>query len=94
MSEVIFLAGAEADVQGVYEQWEGLRAGAGERFLHELDRCAGLLDRYRRIGRPHRRVHRKLLVPDHPYDAFYAVEPLRVVIVRGRNLGLQAGVEG
>ena len=33
------------------------------------------------IGRPHRGVHRKLLVPDHPYGFFYVVEPSRVVIV-------------
>jgi plasmid stabilization system protein ParE len=79
--EVIFLAGAEADVQTAYERRESFREGGGDRFLRELDRCAGLLGRYPRIGRPHRGVHRKLLVPDHPYGVFYAVEPSRVVIV-------------
>jgi plasmid stabilization system protein ParE len=79
--EVLFLAGADADVQAAYERRESLREGAGERLLRELDRCAGLLARYPRIGRPHRGVHRKLLVPDHPYGVFYAVEPSRVVIV-------------
>jgi hypothetical protein len=34
-----------------------------------------------RIGRPHRGVYRKLLVPDDPYGIFYAAEPSRVVIV-------------
>jgi hypothetical protein len=41
--------------------------------LRELDRCADLLGRYPRVGRPHRGVHRKLLVPNHPYGVFYAV---------------------
>jgi plasmid stabilization system protein ParE len=79
--EVIFLAGAEADVQAAYQRRESFREGAGDRFLRELDRCASLLRRYPWIGRPHRGVHRKLLVPDHPYGVFYAVEPSRVVIV-------------
>ena len=81
MIEVIFLAGAEADVQALYEEREGFREGAGNRFLRELDRCAGLLRRYPRIGRHHRGVHRKLLVPDHPYGVFYSVEVSRVIIV-------------
>ena len=81
MIEVIFLAGAESDVQALYEERENIREGAGDRFLRELDRCASLLRRYPRIGRHHRGVHRKLLVPDHPYGVFYAVEPSRVVIV-------------
>ena len=79
--EVIFLAGAEVDVHAAYEQRESLHEGAGDRFLRELDRCASLLSRYPRSGRPHRGVHRKLLVPDHPYGVFYAVEASRVVIV-------------
>jgi plasmid stabilization system protein ParE len=79
--EVIFLAGAEADVQAAYERRESFREGAGDHFLRELDRCAALLSRYPRIGRPHRGVYRKLLVPDNPYGVFYAVEPSRVVIL-------------
>jgi plasmid stabilization system protein ParE len=79
--EVIFLAGAEADVQALYEERESFHEKAGDRFLRELDRCASLLGRYPRIGRHHRGVHRKLLVPDHPYGVFYAVESSRVVIV-------------
>ena len=81
MIEVIFLAGAESDVQALYEERENIREGAGDRFLRELDRCAGLLRHYPRIGRHHRGVHRKLLMPDHPYGVFYAVESARVVIV-------------
>ena len=73
MIEVIFLAGAEADVQTAYERRESFREGGGDRFLRELDRCADLLGRYPRVGRPHRGVHRKLLVPNHPYGVFYAV---------------------
>ena len=62
MIEIIFLAGAEADVQAA-------------------DRCSALLGRYPRIGRPHRGVYRKLLVPEHPYGVFYVAEPSRVVVV-------------
>ena len=46
-----------------------------------IDRCVSLLSRYPRIGRPHRGVYRKLLVPDHLYGIFYAVEPSGVVNV-------------
>jgi plasmid stabilization system protein ParE len=79
--EVIFVAGAEADVQAAYERQESLREGAGDRFLRELDLCASLLSRYPRIGRPHRGIYRKLLVPDHPYGVFYTVNPSRIIIV-------------
>jgi hypothetical protein len=34
--EVIFLAGAETDVQAAYERRESFREGAGDRFLGEL----------------------------------------------------------
>ena len=81
MIEVIILAGAEADVQAAYEWRESCSVEAGNRFLRELDRCVSLLSRYPRIGRPHRGVYRKLLVPDHPFGIFYAAEPSRVVIV-------------
>ena len=40
MIEVIFLAGAETDVQAAYERRESFREGAGDRFLGELDRLA------------------------------------------------------
>jgi plasmid stabilization system protein ParE len=52
--EVVFLAGAEADVQALYEERERFREKAGDRFLRELDPCASLLGRYPRIGRQHR----------------------------------------
>jgi type IV secretory pathway VirB10-like protein len=40
--EVVFLAGAEADVQALYEERERFREKAGDRFLRELDPCASL----------------------------------------------------
>jgi len=49
--------------------------------LISVARPAGLLRHYPRIGRHHRGVHRKLLMPDHPYGVFYALESARVVIV-------------
>jgi hypothetical protein len=57
------------------------RGGQGRGFSSELDRCASLLARYPRIGRPQPGVHRKLPVPDYPYGVSYAVQPSRVVIV-------------
>jgi len=52
--EVIFLTGAESDVQALYEERDSFREGTGDRFLRVLDRCASLLGRYPRIGRRHR----------------------------------------
>ena len=81
MIEVIRLAGAEADIQAVYERLEDVRAGAGDRFLRELDRCASLVARYPSIDRRHRGPFRKLLVSGYPYGVFYAIQPSRAVIV-------------
>jgi hypothetical protein len=33
-------------MQALYEERENIREGGGDRFLRELDRCAGLLRRY------------------------------------------------
>jgi hypothetical protein len=78
--KVVFLLGAEVDVQSAYERFEALREGRGDQFLRYLRGLEILLARNPEMGVKVGRGIRKLLMPRFDHGIFYSVEGDRIMV--------------
>ncbi|MBE7494762.1 MAG: type II toxin-antitoxin system RelE/ParE family toxin [Verrucomicrobiaceae bacterium] len=77
---VVILAGAELDVQRIYNRLTDYRDGAGDEFM---DRLAGVfkqLEMFPELGPIRQFGFRRILVPGHIYGVFYQVEERGVMV--------------
>jgi len=77
----VWTFGAEADVQRVYERFELLEEGAGDRFYTEVLSSVRLLEAFPHIGSVvHREKVRRVLVFNRHHGLFYTVEGRGVIL--------------
>lgn len=84
MSGVIWLAAAERDVQRLYEraeEWNG-----GDAFLDRLEKCTRPLHSFPSLAPVFSGEIRRLLLARDSLGVFYAVEGMRIVILRVSDL--------
>jgi plasmid stabilization system protein ParE len=75
--EIIFLRGAETDLQQIYEH---LGYEQGETFFLVLDHALKDLRQFPQIGRSYLRRYRRYLLPKYPHAIIYVAESNRIVI--------------
>ena len=80
MAELVFLLGADIDIQRAYEFYEECQAGRGDVFMRHLDAAFAHVRRFPESAPIFRRDYRRLLVPRFPYGIFYTVEASRLVV--------------
>jgi plasmid stabilization system protein ParE len=80
MREVIWLAGADADLQAIFDFLEERQPGRGVRFLDEINAELAWLREYPE-GRPKKPApSRKQRIADSPFAIFYTNEPRGVIV--------------
>jgi plasmid stabilization system protein ParE len=85
MMEVVILSGADADLDDIYDRL-GV-SGAGDRFLHAVDRRLELLRQFPRLV-PASLVTkvRKVKIGRTPFGLFYPLEGQRLMVVAIQDL--------
>ena len=83
---LIFLLGAEVDIQSAYTRHESFQAGRGLVFMRCLDAGLTLLRTQPHIGRPYAGPYRRLLVSRFPYGVSYEAQSERLVIAAVMDL--------
>ena len=76
--ELVFLQGAEADIQAAFESYGGTEAARADRFLQHLDQLCGLLRANPAMGPSYQRPFRRLLLRGFHHAMFYTVEGRRI----------------
>ena len=84
--DLIFLLGAEVEIQAAYGRFEELQEGRGEIFMRCLDAALMLLRSHPRIGPAYAGPYRRLLVRRFPYGVFYEVQAGRIVVAAVMDL--------
>lgn len=80
MAELVFLLGADIDIQQAYDFYENFQSGRGGIFMRHLDVAFGHVRTFPESAPIFRGNYRRLLVPRFPYGIFYAIEPTRIVV--------------
>lgn len=80
MRDLIFLLGAETDIQLAYNRLEDFQEGRGTVFMQCLDAAFSHLRLHPESGPSYHAPYRRLLVSKFPYGIFYEVQARRVVI--------------
>ena len=86
MTDLIFLLGAEVDIQSTYQRLEDFQEGRGLVFMQCLDAGLTLLRRHPQIGSVYEAPYRRLLVRRFPFGIFYEVQADRIVIAAVMDL--------
>ena len=80
MREVIWLAGADADLQAIFDLLEERQPGRGVRFMDEINAELAWLREYPE-GRPKKPApFRKQRIADSPFAIFYTNEARGVIV--------------
>lgn len=83
--EVVFLSGAEADLDEIYDRLDA--GGNGERFLLALDRMLELLRTFPRMApRALSTKLRKAKIGRTPFGVFYTIEGRRLMVIAVQDL--------
>jgi len=78
--EIVFLLGAEQDLQEAYDWVAEHRSGKEHSFLTDVESRLEQLKSFPLMGRLYRGRYRRLLIPRYPFGIFYVVESDRIVI--------------
>ena len=78
--EIVVLAGADDDLQKIFNQLEDRQDGRGRVFMAEVDRQLGWLCDFAHIRPYYREPFRKQRVPDTMIAIFYTSEPRGVMV--------------
>ena len=84
--DIVFLLGAEADVQTAYNRFEEWQEGRGLFFLQSVEAAVSLLRRHPEAGPHYEGDYRRLLLPQLPFGLFYTLQPRRVLVVAVMDL--------
>jgi len=80
VAELVFLLGADIDIQRAYELYEDYQTGRGDIFMRHLDAAFAHLRTFPESAPIFHGNYRRLLVPRFPYAIFYTLEPTRIVV--------------
>ena len=78
--ELVFLQGAEADIQTTFEFYGGPTAEHADLFLQRLDRTLGLLRDHPEMAPAYGGRFRRLVLRGFPQAVFYTVTEERIFI--------------
>jgi plasmid stabilization system protein ParE len=82
MSLVVeFLAGADADLQGFFNQYEDYREGFGIEFLSAIDAHLVHIAAFPQIAPVYLETIRRQVMRRFPHGIFYEAHPTRILIV-------------
>jgi plasmid stabilization system protein ParE len=79
--EVVVLPGAERDIEAAYEWYEDRRAGLGEEFLDQIDRCFGVIAEHPAHCPVVHGTLRRALSRRFPYAVFYEAADHVITVV-------------
>ena len=79
-SEVVFLRGAESDLQSAFIRYEDKVEGLGREFLLTIDGSLTAVGQFPEMARVYHKTIRRLVVSRFPYGVFYAVEGQRIIV--------------
>lgn len=77
---IIILAGAESDIQRIYNRLTDFRDGAGDEFTDRLGGVFHQLEAFPESSPLRMPGFRRALVPGHVYGVFYQVETRGVMV--------------
>lgn len=77
---VVILAGAESDIQRIYNRLSDLRDGAGDEFMDRLGSVFTRLEIFPESSPLRLHGLRRALVPGHIFGVFYAIESRGIMI--------------
>ena len=86
MTDLIFLLGAEVDIQSTYSYLDDFQEGRGLVFLQCLDAGLTLLRQHPQIGPEYEAPYRRLLIRRFPVGIFYEAQPGRIVVAAVMDL--------
>jgi len=79
MSELVILAGDEAEVLESQARLEDAASGLGDRFNARVEEAFDRLEPHPECGPTYSGPFRRLLVRDFPFGIFYSIEGRRVI---------------
>jgi plasmid stabilization system protein ParE len=77
---VVILAGAESDIQRIYNRLTDRRDGSGDEFMDRLANVFVRLETFPESSPVRLLGMRRALVPGHIFGVFYTIEPRGVMI--------------
>ena len=80
MIDLVFLLGAEMDIQTTFNRLEESQGGRGYLFMQTLDATLMLLRNNPQMGVRSDEPYRRLLMPRFPFGIFYEIQASRLVI--------------
>jgi plasmid stabilization system protein ParE len=78
--DLIFLLGAEVEIQSAFARFEEMQEGRGRVFMQCLDAALTLLRNNPRVGPAYEGPYRRLLVRRFPFGIFYQLQQSRIVV--------------
>lgn len=84
--DLIFLLGAEADIQSTCSRLEEFQEGRGLVFMQCLDAGLTLLRHQPQVGSSYEGPFRRLLIRRFPFGIFYEAQPDRIVVAAVMDL--------
>lgn len=78
---VVFLSGADTDLQAVFNQFEDYREGFGSEFMAALEAHLAHLAVFPLLAPIYLRTVRRRVMHGFPYGIFYEPQPTRLIIV-------------
>lgn len=78
---VVFLSGADADLQAGFDQYEDYREGFGVEFMTAVDAHLTRIAAFPLLASVYLRSVRRQVMRGFPYGIFYEPHPTRVIVV-------------
>lgn len=91
MTNVVFLAPAEEEMQRAAAYYERQRRGLGHEFLVEVQRTVERIVENPRLGQIVRGNIRRRLMPKFPFGVLYSIDPNEIVIIAVMHLRRRPG---
>lgn len=79
-TSIIILAGAESDLQRIYNRLNAYRDGAGDEWMDHLSHVMKRLEIFPESSPVRSHGLRRALVPGHTFGVFYSIESRGVMI--------------
>ncbi|MBB5034137.1 type II toxin-antitoxin system RelE/ParE family toxin [Prosthecobacter vanneervenii] len=77
---VVILAGAESDIQHIYNRLSDQRDGAGDDFMEQLGGVIRQLEIFPQSAPQRMLGFRRALVPGYVYGLYYQIEPRGIMV--------------
>ena len=78
---VVFLSGADADLQAAFNRFEDYREGFGEEFMQAVDAHLARAAKFPLLAPVYLGQVRRQVLRGFPYGVFYEPHPTRIIVV-------------